>query len=439
MTRLNKILTLLVFLTTTVGVSAQNGTNSPYSRFGFGTLSDQSQGMNKAMGGVALGLREGKQVNMQNPASYSSLDSLNMVVDLGLTFQNGNFSYNGIKKNARNASFDYACLGFRVWRRVGMSIGFLPFTKVGYDFSNTKTVGKDDYTGNKQTVETDYTGTGGLHEVYYGVGWNPFGGLSVGANIMYLWGDYSNDVTQTYYDNGTASSDISKLNRYYTANIESYRANFGLQYVLKLNKTNQLTLGATFELGHKVNNNAHYTNYLSSSDSLVQTAKKAFDIPYAYGVGLAWNHDNRLTVAADYTMQKWSDCRFPHLAEESNGQSAFSATKGVFSDMHKISAGAEYIPNRMGRRYFDHVYYRIGGYYSTPYVKINGEDGPKEFAVGAGLGLPILNNINNRSILNLGFQWVRRTAASSMPKENYLRLTIGITFNEMWFNKFKID
>ena len=55
------------------GVYAQ-GTNSPYSQYGYGDLTDQSVGFNKGMSGVAQGFRKGNEVNPANPASYSAVD-----------------------------------------------------------------------------------------------------------------------------------------------------------------------------------------------------------------------------------------------------------------------------------------------------------------------------------------------------------------------------
>ena len=48
--------------------NAQSGTNSPYSQFGLGVLSDRSQGFNRGMNGLGLGLRFSNQVNTLNPA-----------------------------------------------------------------------------------------------------------------------------------------------------------------------------------------------------------------------------------------------------------------------------------------------------------------------------------------------------------------------------------
>lgn len=45
-------------------VKAQtNGSNSPYSRYGFGLLSDRAQGFNKGMSGLAYGMRGGSELN----------------------------------------------------------------------------------------------------------------------------------------------------------------------------------------------------------------------------------------------------------------------------------------------------------------------------------------------------------------------------------------
>ena len=55
-----------------------------------------------------------------------------------------------------------------------------------------------------------------------------------------------------------------------------------------------------------------------------------------------------------------------------------------------------------------------------------------------GLGLPIINNYNNRSLLNISAQWVR-SSATGLIKENIFRINVGLTFNERWFAKWKVD
>ena len=74
----------------------------------------------------------------------------------------------------------------------------------------------------------------------------------------------------------------------------------------------------------------------------------------------------------------------------------------------------------------------------TPYYKINGQDGPKEWSASLGLGLPIMNSWNNRSQLNISAQWVRQEAKGFI-RENTFRINVGLTFNERWFAKWKVE
>ena len=100
-----------LLLTMVTGMAiAQNNTNSPYTRYGYGDLSDQSFGNSKAMGGIAFGLRDGAQINPLNPASYTAIDSLTFIFEGGVSLQNMNISGGGVKLNAKTlASTIWLC------------------------------------------------------------------------------------------------------------------------------------------------------------------------------------------------------------------------------------------------------------------------------------------------------------------------------------------
>ena len=202
-----------------VAAMAQSGTNSPYSQYGIGILSDQSQGFNRGMNGLALGLRYGNQVNSLNPASYSAIDSLSMIFDVGLSGQITNFKEGNISRNAKNADFEYAVAAFRAFPKVGISVGLIPYTNIGYNYANSSRVGTSETT----TTET-HSGSGGIHQAYIGVGWNVFGGLSVGANFSYLWGSYDKTVSISSSD-----SYVNTMQRTYSASVSNYKLEFGLK------------------------------------------------------------------------------------------------------------------------------------------------------------------------------------------------------------------
>ncbi|MCD8317853.1 MAG: outer membrane protein transport protein [Paraprevotella sp.] len=432
----HKLILCVCLSVATLYASAQtNGSNSPYSRFGLGNMKDQSQGFNKGMGGVALGFRDGNRINMQNPASYSAIDSLSFIFDVSLSLQNANFKSGGNSVNAHNTTLDNINAAFRLCRGLGFSFGFIPYSSIGYNFSESKYLGDHFNSGSAMTYTNTYSGDGGLHEVYAGLGWNPFANLSIGANFGYLWGTYEQNIAQTFYEDGTASSSSNGLRRQIQANLYSYKIDVGLQYPIKIKKNDVLTLGATYTIGHTIDSPAHYYNFVANGDTAKTTIKKAFDLPTAFGVGVAWSHKKQWRVGLDLTQQRWGESRVPQII---NNQ--FVSTTENYQSRTKVAIGGEFQPDSYSNKYLRRVQYRLGASFATPYYKINGLEGPREFSLSAGFGLPVSNNISNRSIVNVAFQWVRTApSSSSLITENYLRLNIGITFNERWFMKWKIQ
>jgi len=60
---MKKVIGIVLASTVSMAAFAQSGTNSPYSQFGLGVLSEQSSGFNRGMNGLGLGFHEGNQVN----------------------------------------------------------------------------------------------------------------------------------------------------------------------------------------------------------------------------------------------------------------------------------------------------------------------------------------------------------------------------------------
>lgn len=440
MTKKSYILAAALMAAAAMPAAAQtNGSNSPYSRYGFGLLSDGANAFNKGMAGTGYGMRNGGQLNTKNPASYAAIDSLTFLFDFGLSLQNANIAQGSVKTNAKNTSIDYISAGFRMAKGLGMSVGLLPYSTIGYSTSYTSTLS----TATGDVTQTNsFSGDGGLHEAYGGLGWAPFKGFSLGANAGYLWGSLEHSTLMTFDD-----SNINSTRQAYYTDIRTYKVDFGLQYELQLNKKNSLTLGLTYGLGHKIGSKAYFYNQKVSGSSGSVTAgdtltcNGAYELPHTFGAGLVWSHGNSLRVGADYTFQKWADVRYPSLVNTDNyGTQAYMTTKGQLTDMHQVSLGAEYVPNPNGLRWRQRVRYTAGVSYSTPYITTDAGKGPKHYLASLGVSLPIINMYNNRTRLNIAAQYEHvKPAAPGMIKENYLRLSIGLTFDERWFMKWKAE
>lgn len=398
---------------------AQSSTRSPYSQYGIGLLAEQSSGFSRGMNGAGLGLRQGNVVNTLNPASYSAIDSLTMILDMGISGQLTHFEEGTAKVNAKTASFDYAVGGFRLFPNVGMAFGLLPLSNIGYDYNIVEPI-----KNSNSTTTVNYEGSGGLHQVFLGVGWRVFRPLSVGVNASYLWGEIDRSVVSV------AASDVSSMTRLYSASIKSYKLDFGLQWQQPVGKNDVVTLGLTAGLGHKLGD-AECQAGLDEKNTVV--VSKGYALPMSYGAGLAWKHGVSLLVDADFTLQQWGNVDFPAM-----NAGKYELQSDLLKDRYQMKLGADFVPDPMGRKLAQRIHYRLGAGYSTPYYKIRGNDGPKELSVSAGVGLPLQNSYNNRSVLNVSAQWVH-TSAPNMIVENTFRINIGLTFNERWFAKWRVD
>ena len=423
---MKRILVSFLIASSAMTALAQGATNSPYSQFGLGELAQQGSSQNRGLDGLGIALHQGNQVNTANPASYAYVDSLTMLFDMGLSASLTHFEENGVKKNARTGNFEYAVGSFRLMKNVGATFGVLPVTNIGYDYMSSRYVADA-----QSTMATSYSGDGGLQKIFLGMGAR-FGNLSAGFNVGYLWGGYTHNVVLS------SSTAVNTLSKKYLTDVSSYVLDFGLQYAFPLGKKDVLTLGATYGLGHKLNADAtcdiiNSNATISKADTTHWVVSNAFELPHTIGVGLAYSHLNTLTVGIDGTMQRWGDLKFP---KESDGQ--YQLASDMLKDAYKVTVGTEWVPRYNSRRLIDRVKYRLGASYTTPYYKIGNIDGPKQFSVSAGFGIPIQNQINARSYLNISAQWVKQSV-DGLLKENTFRINLGVTFNERWFAKWKVE
>ena len=419
--------TLLVLVLCLVSgiVIAQNNTNSPYSRYGYGQLAEQGASNSRAMGGVAYGLRDKAHTNFANPASYTAVDSLTFIFEAGMSLQNTNFDNGIAKTNAKNTSLDYLSMHFRIGTRFGMCLGLLPYANVGYDMENViKEADK------KKTTVTNYFGEGGLHQAYVGLAYKINRKFSIGANISYLWGDVEHAMMLTFpYDDdayGCAKRDHVGIN--------SVKLDFGAQYSYQFGKKHFATFGAVFSPGYNLTNTTYTQELLGLSTTILsggttmsgkQTNLNVKNgIPMSFGAGVAYVYDGRLTVGLDVTYQQWSKV-------------SFMGNKDAFVDRTNIAVGAEYLPDPIGRSILKRIKYRAGAYYNAPYYKLDGVRASKEWGVSAGLSIPLLRS---RSYFNISAQYARVNGqTANFINENQLRVNIGVTFNERWFYKTRVN
>lgn len=419
--------------------SLEAQTLSPYSRYGYGILRDQAVGPSKAMGGIGYGLRNNLSANPLNPASYSKVDSLTFLFDIGVYANYGKLSDSYGSESDYNGGLDYITVLMPLTKGLGLSAGILPYSSVGYKY------GSEETTENSSVPYTKYfSGNGGISQVYLGLGYSlPIKGLSLGANASYLFGTLEYNRSLPYVGSSASNSYTSQDNTHLS--IKGFKFDLGLQYELNLPNSNILTLGAVYS--PKINTTARYENYhyeISGSYAVEgdTTIIKGLDagLPETYGVGFTFNHNNRYTFGADVMYQKWSDVKYSSIMGD--GLSASDR----FNDRWKYSVGGEYMIDPYNRSFFKRIKFRGGLNYSNSYMNVQNENGDikgfNEYGATLGFGLPIrVSDMGFRtSYLNINFEYKKvKPKVKGMIDEQYFGISVNMNINEFWFFQKKID
>ena len=404
--------------------SAHADVNTPYSIYGYGMIGDRATSMQRQMGGIGYAMQSGRQINVMNPASYASIDSLTFLWDMGA---NMNMLWSkdvSGKTHGYGGGLDYVTMEFPLSKYMGMSIGMVPLTQVGYTF------GDDIKYGTRENQ-----GSGGITEAYAGIS-GKVKGFSVGVNVSYDFGTIQNDVYAT-----TAGSSGSSYQSVYEhiMQIRDWNVVAGVQYRLPVNRYNSLTVGATYSPKKSFHGNTWMTLQELKAQSVPDTVvygsmKDRYYSPQTFGVGVAYTHEkvHRISVEADFTLQQWSDAPFSSLTDEA-GQIVFEGMK--FADRQRIAVGGEYTHNIRGS-YLERMPWRLGAFYTDDYLKIQGNR-MKEYGVSLGTGFTAPGG---KTMINFGLEWRhRQTSPVNLLTENYFNIMVGVNFNEVWFFKRKIN
>lgn len=425
MLRRNKTLSFVIVLIVCglSGFSQNNNSTSPFSRYGLGDLHHYGYGRTAAMGGASLGSRHSLQINSANPASYNALDSLSFVFDFGVdgTFSDYKSSYG--KLNANDVNFRYFSMNWPITRWLGAAMGVQPFSDMGYEVGFAESIDDDN------SAYHSYNGDGTTSKAFFGASVKLFEGLSVGANLNYLFGRL-NQNTNILFDN----SDLFYISKTEGTRLRDFTLTYGVQYDLKLKKDQFLTVGVTLEPQSEVTALHRLFNYkaitvgssaLTDTIEFIAEKKDQIKLPSSFGIGLSYSQLNKLEINADYYYAGWSKATF------------FGKTDPLITDLSRISAGFEYIPEAFSiRSYFKRIKYRAGIHQENSYLKLNNHQ-IKEFGISFGAGIPFPKS---RSTANFAVEFGKKgTTKDNLVRNNYAKLSLYLNLYDYWFVKRKFD
>ncbi len=412
---LKRIFIALMLLTTGFAV-AQQGTTSPYSFFGIGTLKFKGTVENRSMGGIGV-YSDSIHLNLQNPASVAGLQLVNYSLA-------GSHKYTGLATDAESqqittTSFDYLAIGIPMGK-FGASFGLLPYTSSGYKLENVD----GDNT-------TQFEGFGGLNRAFLTLGYQVTPELSVGVEANYNFGNIENRATTFQED---VQLGIREINR---SNIRGFDFNFGAMYKRMVTKELEIQTSVAYAVENEFTseNQRILATILELPNGGVSPVDfreidvedTAFSFPSQFTLGAGIGKPKKWFLGAEYTSQKTSN--FANLAGTPDNV--------IYDDASKVRVGGFFIPNYNAfGSYFKRMVYRGGFRMEQTGVNINGES-IDEFGISFGVGLPVGKVFSN---LNLGFELGRRgTKSAGLVEETFFNTFISLSLNDRWFEKRYYD
>lgn len=430
--RIERIFLLAVFLIIGISVSAQEGAYgaySPYSIYGIGDIAKEGNAFTKSMGGVGIATRNRRFINYTNPASITARDSLSFMADFGLEQKNTVFSQGDLKSANNTFNIHDFVMSFPIWRSSAFMVGISPYSDVGYDFSSIET--NQDIIGNTGNISYNSYGTGSVYQVFFGAAATFWKRLSVGAEMIYYFGNINKVTNMNYSDDSFRS-----VNTGHELSLNGVTGKFGLQYEQKLGGNVSMILGATYKLGNDMKGYATSYRYAAQS-GVVDTLKHSVDtlgmgkvrIADEIGVGLSVKGGEQWMVEFNYLRSNWKKSGFektPGFA--ASGSSVFTSTVS-----QSFRAGFEVVPNRNDVRYYlKRCAYRAGFYYDQTYYRLNGNN-VNSIGMTIGVTLPVFRLYNG---LTLGVDFGQRSGKmDNMIRERYAKFVVGFNIHDLWFRK----
>lgn len=428
---------VLFTVITTVSFAQQN---SPYSRFGIGQLQPKEQAHLRAMGYISSAYVDSVSTNLANPATLGAKQLSSF--DIGL-----NLNYRTIKDQNTKADYteggvSYLAYSFPVNKKKtwGMAVGAQPLSSKRYDVTTASV---------NDTYFRDFEGNGNTYKLFLQNGVEVAENFRVGVDAGIFFGTLKDDTYNNYLSTGANS-----FGRRTKQKLRGYEFNLGTQYTADLKDGLDLTLGGTYQLESKINNtvtNEDFFYTISSSEKLenglikvlgrtefgreTNTNKTELTLPSRATFGAFLRKPEKWSLGVDAKFGLWED--FKTVNDDSNNN---------YQNEMEFNLGGSFIPKyRNPKKVYEAFEYRYGGYYKQSYLSILGQS-INDYGFTLGSSFPIKRNIPGQRVrsipssIDLGINIGQMgTIENNLVQDSYIKGTVGLNLNDIWFQKRKYD
>ena len=402
----------LLLLLTNLSVAQRTST---HTRYGVGDIYYSYSARTLSMGHSGTAMLNSDYVEVLNPASWSSLSKVRF--ELSFAYDELRLSNSGETKYYGDGLFKGVTFGFPISEvhRIALAFGVVPYSRINYEVSENII---DSVTGNYNTT---YLGKGGLSKIFIGSTYQLPGELLIGATLEYYFGNIK-------YNSKLAFENTSYFPSEYELNYapKGLGTTIGLitpdlSGLLDSSLISNLRLGLSTNIVGKLNTDTSFVSTSSSLVDTISTGKTKMEVPLRLNLGLHITFVNVYNIAVDYFYQPWTEFKLSEI-NQSN-----------LSDVHRISLGFEYRPQRVpGVSFWEQIMFRAGLSYEMSQYNFNGNE-LKQYSVFGGFALPL----SPENTVDLGFEYsVRGTKEDNLLEENFLRINFGVSFGDIWFIRY---
>ena len=417
--------------------SFSQGSASPYSFYGIGSLNFNGTTENRAMGRLSI-LTDSIHMNFRNPASFTGNDLkafnnegrlVKFTVSVGNT--DINFKTDNTSGKSSTTSFDY--LGLSVpMGKFGMGFGLMPHSSVGYKLESLDV---DDL------IKYKYSGKGGLNKVLLGFAYQFSESFAAGVNFDYNFGNIQNNAVEFLYDVNLDPLDYHsrEANR---SDLSGFSYNLGLTFKPMISDLIQLHSAFTYAPNYNLNskNNRTFSSIVINSigeefpinniDVNLESLglkKTNLSMPSKTSIGLGIGKLRKWFIGTEYTFVKTSVFK----------SDLINIDNSSYEDASTISLGGFFIPEYSSfNSYLKRFVYRSGIYFEKTGLIINNQS-IKELGITFGLGVPVGSMFSN---LNFALEVGKRgTTDANLVEEKFMNLKMSLSLNDRWFVKRKYN
>lgn len=357
----------------------------------------------QAMGGAALGLFDGKNVNAANPAAPASYGR----AVFNLTLVRGYTSYETEQGRSVQTSFDLPGAELTIPVSTGLALTLAFRQVLNHNYEVTWPL---EYEG--EIVGTNrWRGVGSVYGLSAGLASRLGERWLVGGAVGYDFGAPEELFAKEYSVKG-----FSNTQENYETSYKGVQVRAGAGYRV----TDKFSVGAVASAftDHRVHETA-YTEYTTLYED-----DHTFALPWAAGLGAAYEVGPRGRLAADLRYTGWS-----RFAVDGEGLG--------YRDTLELHAGVEGRISTSKRGFFLwRMPYRLGAYYVPWYSKEHGEFA--QFGVAAGAGYLFLNNEESRFDVSLAYGRRGGLASHGLQEETF-DLYVSFVGLETWIGRREIE